>query len=136
MVAPMVLDGPINSNWFEAYVGQLLVANFGLGDVVIMDNFSSHNRACVRQAIEAAEGRLLFSPPLAFAGAGSIAETSTRSQGLLPPQGHAPKGRFEKRVRAMVTYEQAPRPLRAARMRKRLQLPWTWPKLKGKALSC
>jgi hypothetical protein len=25
MVAPMVLDGPINGNWFEAYVGQVLV---------------------------------------------------------------------------------------------------------------
>ena len=25
MVAPMVLDGPINGDWFEAYVAQILV---------------------------------------------------------------------------------------------------------------
>lgn len=37
MVAPMVLDGPINGDWFEAYVQQVLVPDLGRGDVVIMD---------------------------------------------------------------------------------------------------
>ena len=45
MVAPMVLDGPINGDWFEAYVGQVLVPDLRPGDVVIMDNLSSHKRA-------------------------------------------------------------------------------------------
>ena len=35
MVAPMVLDGPINGE-FEAYVTQVLVPEFKSGDVVIM----------------------------------------------------------------------------------------------------
>ena len=38
----MVLDGPINRDAFEAYVEQILVPDLGPGDVVIMDNLSSH----------------------------------------------------------------------------------------------
>ena len=63
MVAPMVLDGPINGDWFEAYVGKVLVPDLKRGDVVIMDNLSSHKRASVREAIEAAGARLMFLPP-------------------------------------------------------------------------
>jgi len=63
MVAPMVLDGPINGDWFEAYVRQVLVPNLRRGDVVIMDNLSSHKRASVREVIEAAGARLMFLPP-------------------------------------------------------------------------
>jgi hypothetical protein len=54
MVAPMVLDGPINGDWFEAYVTQVLVPELRPGDVVIMDNLSSHKRAAVREKIETA----------------------------------------------------------------------------------
>lgn len=63
MVAPMVLDGPINGDWFEAYVRQVLVPDLRRGDVVIMDNLSSHKRASVRNLIEAAGARLMFLPP-------------------------------------------------------------------------
>ncbi len=63
MVAPMVLDGPINGDLFEAYVGQVLVPDLRRGDVVIMDNLSSHKRDAVRILIEAAGARLMFLPP-------------------------------------------------------------------------
>ena len=63
MVAPMVLDGPINGDWFEAYVTQILVPELRPGDVVIMDNLSSHKRASVREQIEAAGATLRFLPP-------------------------------------------------------------------------
>jgi transposase len=63
MVAPMVLDGPINGDWFEAYVTQVLVPELRPGDVVIMDNLSSHKRASVRELIEAAGATLRFLPP-------------------------------------------------------------------------
>ena len=36
MVAPMVLDGPINGDWFEAYIGQVLLPTLRSGDVVII----------------------------------------------------------------------------------------------------
>jgi transposase len=63
MIAPMVLDGPINGEWFEAYVTQVLVPELRRGDIVIMDNLSSHKRASVRGLIEAAGATLLFLPP-------------------------------------------------------------------------
>lgn len=47
IVAPMVLDGPIKGGWFEAYVVRALVSALRLGDVVIMDNPSSHKRSAV-----------------------------------------------------------------------------------------
>jgi len=63
MVAPMVLDGPINGDWFEAYVRQVLVPELRRGDIVIMDNLSSHKRASVRKLIEETGASLLFLPP-------------------------------------------------------------------------
>ena len=63
LVAPMVLDGPINGDWFEANVAQVLVPELRPGDVVIMDNLSSHKRPAVRDRIEAAGATLRFLPP-------------------------------------------------------------------------
>jgi len=63
MVAPMVLDGPINRNAFTAYVTQVLVPELSPGDIVVMDNLSSHKGLEIREAIEAAGAELLFLPP-------------------------------------------------------------------------
>jgi transposase len=63
MVAPMVLDGPINGGAFQAYVDQVLVPELKRGDIVVIDNLGSHKGAGVRQAIEAAGARLLYLPP-------------------------------------------------------------------------
>jgi transposase len=60
MVAPLVIDGPINGEWFEAYVAQVLVPTLKPGDVVILDNLSSHKRPAAREMIEAAGARMLF----------------------------------------------------------------------------
>ena len=63
MVAPMVLDGPINGELFQAYVDQVLVPELRPGDIVVMDNLGSHKGAGVREAIEAAGASLLYLPP-------------------------------------------------------------------------
>lgn len=63
MVAPMVLDGPINGRAFQAYVDQVLVPELRAGDIVIMDNLGSHKGAGVRSAIEAVGANLLYLPP-------------------------------------------------------------------------
>jgi transposase len=63
MMATMVLDGPINREAFQAYVEQVLVCELKPGDLVIMDNLSSHKGPAVRQAIEAVGANLVFLPP-------------------------------------------------------------------------
>ncbi len=61
--APCVLDQPINGITFLAWVEQFLAPTLAPGDVVILDNLSSHKRPAVRQAIRATGARLLFLPP-------------------------------------------------------------------------
>lgn len=63
MVAPLVIDGPINGEWFEAYVAQVLVPTLKPGDVVILDNLSSHKRPAAGEMIKAAGARMMFLPP-------------------------------------------------------------------------
>ena len=63
LVAPGVFDGAINGELFLAYIEQILVPTLKAGDIVIMDNLSSHKKAAVRRAIEDAGATLLFLPP-------------------------------------------------------------------------
>ncbi len=63
VVAPFVLDGPINRSAFETYVKQVLVPELRSGDVVILDNLSSHKGARVRALIKAVGASLLYLPP-------------------------------------------------------------------------
>lgn len=63
MAAPFVLSGPINRAAFETYVEKVLVPDLRPGDIVIMDNLSSHKGPRVRAKIEAAGAELHFLPP-------------------------------------------------------------------------
>lgn len=63
LVAPMVLDGPINGRSFQIYVERVLVPDLRPGDVVVMDNLGSYKGAAVQAAIETAGATLLFLPP-------------------------------------------------------------------------
>ena len=58
-----VVDGAVNGDVFEAFVEQVLVPELRSGDVVIMDNLSSHKRRRVWEMIEAVGARLVFLPP-------------------------------------------------------------------------
>jgi transposase len=62
MVAPMTCDGSVNGDLFVAYVEQVLVPTLSPGDVVVMDNLSSHKRKGVREAIEKAGCTLWYLP--------------------------------------------------------------------------
>ncbi len=62
-IAPWVLDGPINRDAFETYVAKTLVPEPRPGDIVVMDNLSSHKGPRVRQIIEAAGADLRYLPP-------------------------------------------------------------------------
>jgi transposase len=61
--APFVFDQPINSSSFAAWVEQQLCPTLRPGDIVIMDNLSSHKKPGIRAAIRAQGARLLFLPP-------------------------------------------------------------------------
>ncbi len=61
--ATVVFDGPMNSETFLAYTQQCLTPVLCPGDIVVMDNLSSHKALSVRQAIEAADADLWYLPP-------------------------------------------------------------------------
>jgi len=63
IIAPCVFDCPINGVSFLAWVTEFLVPNLRPGDVVVMDNLSSHKAAAVRRAIRATGAKLIFLPP-------------------------------------------------------------------------
>ncbi len=63
MCCSTVVDGAVNGDVFEAFVEQVLVPELRSGDVVIMDNLSSHKRQRIRELIEGAGARLVFLPP-------------------------------------------------------------------------
>jgi transposase len=58
-----VVDGAVNADVFEAFVEQVLVPQLRPGDMVIMDNLSSHKRARTRELIESAGAELDYLPP-------------------------------------------------------------------------
>lgn len=63
IVAPFVLDGPIDGDAFTAWVSQCLTPTLAPGDVVIAGNLGSHKGASARQLIRDAGAHLLFLPP-------------------------------------------------------------------------
>jgi len=58
-----VVDGAVNRDVFEAFVEHVLVPELRPGDIVVMDNLSSHKSARTRELIESAGARLVFLPP-------------------------------------------------------------------------
>jgi transposase len=63
MTAPMVLDGPMPGERFQAYVEQILAPTLRPGDIVILDNLPAHNIAGARSATEAVGASMRFLPP-------------------------------------------------------------------------
>jgi transposase len=63
LIAPMVLDGPMDTAAFIAYVEQVLVHEVRRGDLVIFDNLSAHKTKRVRQALAKCRIAYLYLPP-------------------------------------------------------------------------
>ena len=62
IVAPLVLEGAIDGPSFLAYVEQFVAPALRPGQVLLMDNLSSHKVAGVREAVEAAGATLRYLP--------------------------------------------------------------------------
>ncbi len=63
LIATKVFDRPINAALFEDWVEQCLVPTLSPGDIVVMDNLSSHKGPKVEQLIKAAGAELRYLPP-------------------------------------------------------------------------
>jgi transposase len=63
IVAPFVIDRPINRVIFEAWVERVLAPALRPGDIVVMDNLTCHKGPRVRTLIEAAGAELRHLPP-------------------------------------------------------------------------
>jgi transposase len=58
-----VVDGAVNGDVFAAFVQRVLVQTLRPGDIVVLDNLSSHKSERVRRMIEGAGAMLRFLPP-------------------------------------------------------------------------
>ncbi len=63
IIAPLVLDGPMTGETFQAYVAQFLAPTLCPGDVVVMDNLAAHKMTGIREAIAAVGASVLYLPP-------------------------------------------------------------------------
>jgi transposase len=59
----MTLDGAVNRLAFEAFVEWVLRPTLRPGDLVVMDNLSSHKGARTPQLIRSARAELIYLPP-------------------------------------------------------------------------
>ena len=62
IVAPWLLDGPMNGDAFLTYIATQLAPSLSADDIVIMDNLSTHKVKGVRELIEARGAGLLYLP--------------------------------------------------------------------------
>lgn len=63
MIATMTIEEATDADIFLAYVEQVLSPALQTGDVVVMDNLSSHKVSRVRDLIEKAGAEILYLPP-------------------------------------------------------------------------
>ena len=61
--APLIFEGAMSKLVFESYVEQMLAPALRQGDIVVMDNLSSHKSETVRSLINSRGARLVFLPP-------------------------------------------------------------------------
>ena len=63
VIAPMLIDQPMDGEIFLAWCEQMLAPALRQGDIVVMDNLPAHKVAGIRDAIEARGATLLYLPP-------------------------------------------------------------------------
>ena len=58
----VVLEGAVDREMYEAYIEQILCPSLPPGDIVIMDNLSSHKSAAAQRFVESRSASYLFLP--------------------------------------------------------------------------
>jgi len=62
-IVPCVFDDALNGDLFREYVRVFLVPTLKLGDIVVLDNLSSHKVSGIAEMIQAAGAQVIFLPP-------------------------------------------------------------------------
>lgn len=62
MVAALSVEGAVDTDVFDVFVRQVLVPALRPGDVVLLDNLNVHHASCIEEAVQAAQGRVIFLP--------------------------------------------------------------------------
>jgi transposase len=62
-LAPMILDGPMDTPAFEAYVEQVLIPALPADAIVVMDNLSPHKASAIPRLLREAGVTLWYLPP-------------------------------------------------------------------------
>ena len=63
LIAPFVIDAPMDRLIFETYVETQPAPTLKPGDIVVLDNLPAHKSAAAEAAIRAKGAWLLFLPP-------------------------------------------------------------------------
>lgn len=63
VVAPLLLDGPVNAESFAGYVEECLVPALEPGDILILDNLAAHKSVRITEVVERAGCSLVYLPP-------------------------------------------------------------------------
>lgn len=63
LTAPMVIDGAMDGSLFQAYVEHVLLPVLQPGDVVVLDNLSSHKSPRVQELIASVGAAVAYLPP-------------------------------------------------------------------------
>lgn len=61
--AAMILDGPVDSLSFAGFCEHFLAPTLHPGDLVVLDNLSSHKSTAATQFVESVGAKLVFLPP-------------------------------------------------------------------------
>ena len=62
MVAAWSVEGAVDTDVFDVFVRQVLVPALRPGDVVRLDNLNVHHASCIEQAVQTAQGQVIFLP--------------------------------------------------------------------------
>jgi transposase len=81
------VDGPVNREVFELFIERTLVPTLRTGDMVVMDNLSSHKGPEVKALIESAGASLLYLPPYS-PDLNPIEPAFSKLKGLMRSAGH------------------------------------------------
>jgi transposase len=62
MVAALSVEGAVDTDVFDVFVRQVLVPALQPGDIVLLDNLNVHHASCIEQAVQTAQGQVIFLP--------------------------------------------------------------------------